>query len=96
MAQIRPGFGFDPKDAGEDVLKFMKSSFDATFDNMAKIQDLNEQMLKDMIEKGEAAQKGGLNMVDDFIAKAKKERDQYRKAMEDGFKKMESMLKTKE
>ncbi|MDX1765016.1 MAG: hypothetical protein R3231_11910, partial [bacterium] len=82
----KAGFGIDPKDAGENALRFMKSSFDATFENMVKIQDLNEKMLKEMIDKGEAAQKDATKMVQDFMAQAKKERDKYRQAMEDGFK----------
>jgi polyhydroxyalkanoate synthesis regulator phasin len=87
-------FGFDPANVGDEVLQFMKSSFDATFDNMVKIQDLNEKMLKEMIEKGEAVQQDAEKKMNEFMEKAKQERDQYRKVMEDGFKKMESMFKT--
>ncbi len=90
----KEGFGFDPANAGEEVLQFMKSSFDATFDNMVKIQDLNEKMLKEMIEKGEVVKQDAAKKMNEFMEKAKQERDQYRKVMEEGFKKMESMFKT--
>jgi len=83
---------FDPKNAGADMLKFMKSSFDATFDNVVKIQDLNEKMFKDMIGKGSEMQTEGMAMVNDFIENAKKGRDDYKKVMEDGFKKVEETL----
>jgi len=83
---------FDPKNAGADMLKFMKSSFDATFDNVVKIQDLNEKMFKDMIGKGSEMQTDGMAMVNDFIENAKKGRDDYKKVMEDGFKKVEETL----
>jgi len=93
--KAKAGFGMDPKAMGDDVLQFMKSSFDATFDNLVKIQDLNENMLKEMIDKGEAVQKDSTKMVQDFMTQAKKERDKYRQAMEDGFKNVEHLLKTK-
>ena len=85
---------FDPKNMGDDFLNFMKSSFDATFDNVVKIQDLNEKMLKDLLDKGKEGQDEAGKMVNDFIDNAKKGRDEYKKVMEDGFKKVEDMLKT--
>ncbi len=85
--------GFDPSNMGKDVLSFMKSSFDTTFDNMVKIQDLNSKMFKDMIGKGKEVQEDGVKMVDDFVENAKKGRDEYRRLMEDGFQKIEDMFK---
>ena len=85
--------GFDPSSMGKDVFSFMKSSFDTAFDNMVKIQDLNEKMFKDTIGKGKEAQTDGVKMVNDFVENAKKGRDEYRKLVEDGFKKMEDMFK---
>lgn len=83
----KAGFaGFDPNTVSEEVIKFMKSSFDATFDNVVKIQDLNEKILRDMIEKGKEIQSDALAMVNDFIENANKGRNEYRKVMEDGFK----------
>lgn len=89
------GFGMDPKEVGEDVLRFMKSSFDATFDNLVKIQDLNERMLNEMIKRGETVQKDSMKMVQDFLAQAKQERDKYKQAVESGFKNVEQLLKPK-
>ncbi len=86
--------GFDPKNMAGDFLNFMKSSFDATFDNVVKIQDLNEKMLKDMLDKGKEMQGDSVKMVNDFIENAKKGRDEYKKVMKDGFKKVEDILKT--
>jgi hypothetical protein len=85
---------FDPKAVGEDILKLMKGSFDATFDNVTKIQDLNEKMLRELLEKGEEAQADVVKMMNESIENAKKGRDEYRKTMEDGFKKMEEFLKS--
>ena len=86
---------YDPAKMCGDFCKFMKSSFDATFDNVVKIQDLNEKMLKDMAAKGKDMQEEGAKMIDEFLENAKKGRDEYKKVMEEGFKKMEEMLKNK-
>lgn len=84
---------FDPKAAGENMLKLMKSSSDAMFDNLVRIQELNEKILKDMIAKGQEMQPDVTKMMNEFVENAKKGRDEYRKVMEDGFKKIEDMLK---
>jgi hypothetical protein len=86
--------GFDPKSIGEETLKFMKASFDATFDNVVKVQDLNDKMLKELIEKGQDVQAEAVSMVNEFVDNAKKGRDDYKKAMEEGFKKAGELLKT--
>lgn len=85
--------GFDPKSIGDEVLKLMKSSFDATFENVMKIQDLNEKMLKDMLEKGKEMRADSVKMMNDLIENANRGRDKYRKVMEDGFKNMGEILK---
>ena len=85
--------GFDPKTVSEDVLKMMKLSFDTTFDNMVKIQDLNDKILKDMLKKSSEVQTDAVKMVNDFIENAKKGRDEYRKVVDNGFNKIEEVLK---
>ncbi len=87
------GFLFDPKSASDEMMKLMKNSFEASFDNVTKVQDMNEKMLKEIIQQSKSVQDDALKMVNDFIANAKKGQDTYRKAMEDGFKKVEQMLK---
>ena len=84
--------GFDPKTASAQMLEFMKSSFDTTFDSVVKLQAMNEKMLKEMIEKSKELQASGVKTVDDFIENSKKGRDQYRKMMEEGFEKIQNMM----
>jgi polyhydroxyalkanoate synthesis regulator phasin len=83
---------FDPRATGEDVLKSMRASIDTTFENAAKIQDMNVKMLKDSVEMGKKIQEDAAQMVDDFIEGSKKGRDEYRKVIEEGFQKAEEMF----
>ncbi len=94
MADKKKTEEFDPKAVGQDILKLMKGSFDATFDNVKKIQDLNENMIREMLEKGEEAQADVQKMIDEFIENAKKGRDEYKKVMQDGYEKMEEFIKS--
>ncbi len=89
----KSGFLFDPKSASDEMLRLMKNSFEASFDNVTKVQHMNEKMLKEIIQQSKSVQDDALKMVNDFIANAKKGQDAYRKAMEDGFKKVEEMFK---
>jgi polyhydroxyalkanoate synthesis regulator phasin len=89
------GREFDPKRTGQKILKFMQSSFDASFDKVVKVQDLNERMLNEMMTKGKSAEADSQRAVKDLLAKVKKESADYRKSMEDGFKKIKETLEGK-
>ena len=84
--------GLFPKTFGEDYLKLMKFSFETAFENAVKIQDLNVKIWKNLYETGKEAQAEAYKMVDGFIDNAKKGRVEYKKAVEDGFKKVEEIL----
>lgn len=84
---------YDPVNASEEVLKFVKSSFETGFDTAVKIQDLNEKAFKDWLDKGKEVQADAVLMVNDFIENAKKGRDEYRKVVDNGFNKIEEVLK---
>jgi len=92
-----PVFGGIPTkaftDAGEEMLKFMKSTFDATFENVAKIQSMNERVLREMIEKGKELQGDGNRVLEEFIEKAHRGQSEYKKTIDDGFKKLEDLMK---
>ncbi len=91
----KAGLEFDPKRTREEILKFMKSSFDASCDNVDKVQDLNERMLNEMMKKAKTTGEDSQKAVKDFLAKAKQERAKYRKSMEDGFRKVQETLEGK-
>lgn len=83
---------FDPRVVTENVLKLVKFSIDTTFDNAAKIQELNDKVFRDMIEAGKKVQEDAVNAVDELSKNVKKGITDYRKAVEDGFKKVEELL----
>ncbi len=84
----------EAKKAGLDILNFIKSSFNSTLDSTAKVQDQGEKVLKDMVEKGEEFQADAENVLNNALSNAKKARDDYKKIVEEGFKKVEDLFKS--
>jgi len=95
--EMKTGFpGFDMKAVSGDVLKFMKFSLDTTFDSVAKIQEFNEKLVKDMIEINRKVNSDTEKMVNEFIENGKKGVDEYKKVVEEGFKKVEELMQPKQ
>lgn len=84
--------GFFPKNAGEEVLKFWKLSFDTAFDNMAKIQDYNQKLVDEMYSKTKEMQADATKALTDFTKSAKKGQDEYKKVVDAGFEKLQEMI----
>ena len=86
--------GFDPKTVGEDFLKMMKYSLDTTFSSIAKIQEFNDKMVKDMIKTNKQIQADAENVVGELIDTGKKGRDEYKKVVEKGLRQVEEMMQS--
>ena len=84
--------GFDVKNVSEDVAKFIRVSLDTTFDNVAKLQEFNEKIVRDTIEAGKKVQAEAEKIVNEFIGNSKKGWDEYRKVVETGFKQAEELV----
>jgi hypothetical protein len=87
--------GFDMRTVSEDVVKLMKFSLDTTFDSVAKIQDYNAKIMKDMIEMNKKVQTDAEKIVNEFIDNGKKGVDEYKKVVAGGLKKVEELIQPK-
>ncbi|MBS1113343.1 MAG: hypothetical protein H6Q92_1106 [Nitrospirae bacterium] len=87
--------GFDMKAVSDDVLKLMKFSLDTTFESVAKIQDYNTKIMKDMIEMNKKIQTDSEKIVNEFIDNGKKSADEYKKVVAGGLKKVEELIQPK-
>jgi dihydroxyacetone kinase DhaKLM complex PTS-EIIA-like component DhaM len=88
-AEMNTIAGFDFKTAGADALKLMKSAFDTSFANVVKMQDLTEKMMRDSAELAKSMQADTVKFTEIMIENGKKTRTEYKKAVEEGFKKAE-------
>jgi hypothetical protein len=78
--------GFYPKDAGENFMKFWKLSFDTSYENVVKIQDLNQKVWKEMYDKGSQIQTDAVKVLNGIMENTKKAQDEYKEVVEAGFK----------
>jgi len=91
--EAKTGFtGFDVYNISENAAKFIRYSLDTTFENVAKLQEFNEKIVRDTIEAGKKAQAEAEKIVNESIEAGKKGWSEYRKVVEDGFKKVEEMI----
>jgi hypothetical protein len=86
--------GFDMKTVSENVLKAVKFSLDTTFDNVSKVQDFNDKIVKEMISANKQIQAGTEKMMGEWFVNGKKGLDEYRKVVEEGYKRFEELLTT--
>ena len=84
--------GFFPKNAGEEILKFWKLSFDTAFENVSKIQDYNQKLLEEMTSKSKEVQADASKALNDLTKTAKKGQEEYKKAVDAGFEKLQEMI----
>ncbi len=80
--------GYDFKKVSEDVVKLAKFSFDTAYNNMVKIQDLQEKILKETVSVTKEIQADATKVMDKIIEDAKKGREDFKKVVEDGFSKV--------
>ena len=84
--------GFDTKNVSENFLKMMKYSLDTTFDNVTKIQEFNDKLVKDMITTSKQIQANAEKIVSEWSENSKKGWDEYRKVVETGIKQAEDLI----
>ncbi len=89
----KKGFAsFDTQHINENVLKMTKFSLDKTFDNITKVQEFNDKIIKDTIKTGKQMQADTEKLVGELIEEGKKGWDEYRKVVEEGYKKFEALV----
>jgi hypothetical protein len=92
MEEKRGFANFDTQTVNENVLKMMKFSLDTTFDSLTKVQEFNDKIIRDMINTNKQIQTDTEKIVGEWIENGKKGWDEYRKVVEDGYKKFEGLL----
>jgi len=93
MMEEKKVFGnFDAQIINENALKMTKLSMDKTFDTIAKVQEFSDNMIKDTIKTGQEMQADTEKLVGQWIEEGKKGWNQYRKVVEEGYKKFETLL----
>lgn len=82
----------EPKQMFKQMLDFNKTAIDSTFKTMIMFQEQTEAVGNMFMEKNPLLPEEGKKAVQEWISTYKKSRDDFKVAVDDGLKKMESFV----
>jgi polyhydroxyalkanoate synthesis regulator phasin len=82
----------DQKAMFKQMVDFNKAALDNTFSAMATVQDQTEKMAKTVLEQATWLPEEGKKVISEWIQAHKKGRDDYKKLVDDNFKKVEDFF----
>ncbi|MFP3867764.1 MAG: hypothetical protein ACLFUU_06345 [Desulfobacteraceae bacterium] len=82
----------DQKQMLKQMLDFNKTAFDNTFKAMVMLQEQTENMVNQFLEKATWLPQEGKKAIDEWLKSYKKGCDDYKKLVDDSFKKVEAFF----
>lgn len=82
----------DQKAMQKMALEGMRTGMRMTFDTMSSIQEQMEKMWKTFLEQSGDVQKEGEKTLADWLENMRKGREEFRRNLEEGLRKMEDIL----
>lgn len=79
----------DQKETFRQMVNFNKKAFENTFSAMVMFQDQSEIMFTGMLEQATWMPGEGRKALEEWVKTYKKNREDFRKAVDDGFRKLE-------
>ncbi|MCU0722538.1 MAG: hypothetical protein MUC63_02790 [Planctomycetes bacterium] len=79
---------------GKEMVDFMRATFDTQMASMATLQNQWEKIFKTTFERNLVAQEEARGMLNEWLAMAKKNREDYKKMMEENITSLNSILKS--
>ncbi len=82
----------DQKEMVKQMVKFNKAAFDNTFGALSLLQDQMERTMKIMVEQATWLPKEGKQVFEEWVKACKKGGEDFKKAVNDGFTRLESFF----
>lgn len=82
----------DQKDVYRQLVKFNKQTFENTFNALVALQDQSEALFNGMLEKATWLPEDGRKAIGDWVKAYKKNREDFRNSVNDGFRKLEEFV----
>jgi hypothetical protein len=79
----------------KQMITFQKTLFENSFRAMTTVQDQTEQMMMSFLDKMPWVNEEGKKSIDEQVKYYKKIREDFKKAVDDGYAKMEEMISAK-
>ncbi len=81
-----------PKMIAKQIIDFNKATFDNSFDTIKILQDQTEKNVKEFVEKANLFPEEGKKVIIDWVKTYKKGREDFKSAVDDSFKTVESFF----
>ena len=82
----------DPKTMQKTMMEGMRSGMLMSFDTMNSIQEQMEKMWKTVLDQSGELQKEGEKVMQEWLENMRKGREEFRRNLDDGLRKMEELL----
>jgi hypothetical protein len=80
----------EPIKMAKQMIDFNKATFDNTFDAMVLLQEQTEKMVNTFMAQATFIPEEGRKMLGEWVQAFKKGREEYKKAVDDSFRKVEA------
>jgi len=81
-----------PKDMAKQVIQFYKTTFDNSFGTLIMLQDQAEKLMKTFVEQAPWMNDDGRKVLEQWVGVYKKGRDDFKKAVDEGYTKVEDFF----
>jgi len=81
-----------PKDIVKQVIQFYKTTFDNSFSTMVMLQEQAEKLMTTFMDQAPWMNDEARRVLDQWTSVYRKGRDDYKKAMDEGYKKVEEFF----
>ena len=82
----------EPKLIAKQMINFQKTTFDNAFQAVVVLQNQTEKMTNNMLEQTVWLPKEGRKAIDEWVKAYKKGRENFKKSVDDNFKKVEDLF----
>jgi len=79
----------------KQMITFQKTFFENAYEATCRIQNQTEKMNEALFKQMPFMSDEGMKMIDESVVMGKKARDQFKKAVDDGFVKLEALFNIK-
>ena len=86
----------EPKRMAKQMISFQKSLFENSYHAMNMVVEQTENMVKSLMDQMPMVPQENKKAMDDALSFYKKARDDFKKAVDDGFAKMEELFAPRE
>ncbi len=83
---------FEPGKMAKQMIEFQKTAFENAFSAMVMIQGQTEKIADQFLTKNSVIPEEGQKMINEWRLSFKKGRDDFKKSVDENFKKMESFF----